>query len=90
MGQTVGRSSPRGEYVVDRPIRPQDVAATVYHHLGIDWRHASFTDGLNRPLAVIEHGEPIRELVRILPASMLAVYVAPAFLDKQTPRFTGR
>ena len=63
MGQVIGRSSPRGEYVVDRPVTPQDVAATVYHHLGID-QHALFHDGLNRPFPVIEHGEPIRELVR--------------------------
>src|SRR6185295_7265235 len=34
MGQTIGRSSERGEYVTDRPISPQDVASTVYHHLG--------------------------------------------------------
>ena len=26
MGQVIGRSSPRGEYVVDRSITPQDVA----------------------------------------------------------------
>jgi hypothetical protein len=63
MGQAIGRSSPRGEYVVDRPITPQDVAATVYHHLGIDGR-TIFTDSLSRPVPVIEHGEAIRELVR--------------------------
>ena len=39
MGQVIGRSSPRGEYVIDRPITPQDVAATVFHHLGIDGRN---------------------------------------------------
>ena len=38
MGQVIGRSNARGEHVVDRPISPQDVAATVYHHLGIDAR----------------------------------------------------
>jgi hypothetical protein len=64
MGQVIGRSSPRGEHVVDRPVTPQDVAATVYHHLGIDSHRESFTDGLNRPFPVIEHGEAIRELVR--------------------------
>jgi hypothetical protein len=63
MGQVIGRSSPRGEYVVDRPVRPQDVAATVYHHLGLDL-HTAFSDNLNRPLPIIEHGEPIRELLR--------------------------
>jgi hypothetical protein len=64
MGQVIGRSSSRGEYVVDRPVTPQDVAATVYHHLGIDGHNASFTDNLGRPVPVIEQGEPIRELLR--------------------------
>jgi uncharacterized protein (DUF1501 family) len=63
MGQVIGKSSPRGEYVVDRPISPQDVAATVYHHLGIDGRETHFSDGLGRPYALIENGDPIRELV---------------------------
>jgi hypothetical protein len=64
MGQVIGRSSPRGEYVVDRPVTPQDVAATVYQHLGIDWHNTTFMDGLNRPYHVIERGEAIRELLR--------------------------
>jgi hypothetical protein len=63
MGQVIGRSSPRGEYVTDRPITPQDVAATVFHHLGIDSRNVAFTDALGRPIHLIETGQPIRELV---------------------------
>ena len=63
MGHVIGRSSPRGEYVVDRPVTPQDVAATVYRHLGIDGRNASFTDNLARPMPVIENGAAIHELV---------------------------
>jgi hypothetical protein len=63
LGQTVGRSSAKGEYVVDRPISPEDVVATVYHHLGIDGHAVHFRDGLNRPFALVEHGHPIRELV---------------------------
>jgi hypothetical protein len=63
MGQVIGRSSPRGETVVDRPIRPQDVAATVYHHLGIDGAALAFPDHQGRALPLIEHGQPIRELV---------------------------
>jgi hypothetical protein len=62
MGQVIGRSSPRGEHVVERPLRPDDVAATVYHHLGIDARAISFRDALDRPLALLDAGEPIREL----------------------------
>lgn len=63
MGQVIGRSSPRGEYVTDRPITPQDVAATVYHHLGIDSRNIFLPDALNRPVHVIESGRPIAELL---------------------------
>jgi hypothetical protein len=63
MGQVIGSSSARGEHVVDRPLDPQDVAATVYHHLGIDASAVSFHDHLDRPLALIERGTPIRELV---------------------------
>ena len=63
MGQTIGRSSARGEHVVDRPIDPQDVAATIYRHLGIDARSVTFYDNLDRPLPLLDRGEPIRELV---------------------------
>jgi hypothetical protein len=63
MGQVIGRSSARGEHVVDRPISPQDVAATIYHHLGIDARAVTFDDRAGRPTYLIERGEPIRELV---------------------------
>jgi hypothetical protein len=63
MGQVIGRSSERGEHVVDRPFTPQDVAATVYHHLGIDGAKTVFEDRTGRPTYLIEKGEPIRELV---------------------------
>jgi hypothetical protein len=63
MGQVIGRSSAKGEHVVDRPISPQDVAATVYHHLGIDSRSITFEDRAGRPTYLIDKGEPIRELV---------------------------
>ena len=62
-GQVVGKSSPRGEYVAERPLDPQDVAATVYHHLGIDARDITVPDRTGRPMYLLEKGEPIRELV---------------------------
>ena len=62
-GLAVGRSSARGEAVIDRPVSPQDVACTVYHHLGIDARSVAFRDRNDRPIYLIEDGEPIRELV---------------------------
>lgn len=63
MGQTIGRSSERGERVVDRPIDPQDVAATIYHHLGINAPSVEFRDHLDRPLTLLDRGQPIRELI---------------------------
>jgi uncharacterized protein (DUF1501 family) len=63
MGQVVGKSTPRGEYVADRPISPQDVAATIYHHLGIDASKVAFPDAQRRPVYLIENGRPIRELL---------------------------
>jgi uncharacterized protein (DUF1501 family) len=63
MGQPIGRSTHRGEEVADRPLTPQDVAATIYHHLGINARQVSFRDLLDRPMPLIDSGEPIRELV---------------------------
>lgn len=62
MGQVIGRSSARGEHVVDRPISPQDVAATVYQHLGIDARSLTFDDRAGRPTYLIENGAPVEEL----------------------------
>lgn len=63
MGQVIGASDGRGERVTDRPYDPQDVAATVYHHLGIDARQVVFRDRLNRPMPLLDRGAPIRELV---------------------------
>ena len=62
MGQVIGQSDARGAHVADRPLSPEDVTATVYHHLGID-RSLSFPGFDGRPLYIVERGEPIRELV---------------------------
>ena len=62
-GLAVGKTNPRGEYPVDRPLTPEDVSATVFHHLGIDATQVAFPDQTGRPIYLVEHGEPIRELV---------------------------
>jgi uncharacterized protein (DUF1501 family) len=64
MGQVVGRSTPKGEYVADRPVSPQDVTATVFRHLGIDARKVHFPDTQTRPTALVETGEAVRELFK--------------------------
>ena len=63
MGQTIGKSDANGAYVSDRPLHPEDVAATVYHHLGIDARNTAIPDLTGRGRYLVERGEPIRELL---------------------------
>lgn len=63
MGQTIGLSDDHGAYVAERPLHPEDVAATVYHHLGIDGRQTAIPDRSGRPRYLVERGEVIRELL---------------------------
>ncbi len=61
-GQVVGASSARGDAPRDRPLRPEDVLATVYHVLGIDPRQRVRDErGRLRPL--LDRGTPVRELI---------------------------
>ena len=61
MGQVIGATSSRGEYPSERPLTPQDLLATVYQHLGIGYGH-EFRDFTGRPIPILFHGLPIREL----------------------------
>jgi hypothetical protein len=62
MGQVIGATNRRGEYPVERPLKPQDLLATIYRHLGIDHR-AEFQDFSGRPIRILPEGEPIQELL---------------------------
>jgi hypothetical protein len=62
MGQVIGATNSRGEHPRQRPLTPQDLLATVYQHLGIDWRH-EFHDFTGRPIPIVSGATPIRELV---------------------------
>jgi hypothetical protein len=62
MGQVIGATTSKAEYPVERPLAPQDLLATIYRHLGIDYR-ATIADFAGRPQHILSSGEPIRELV---------------------------
>jgi hypothetical protein len=62
MGQVIGATTSRGEHPRERPLTPQDLLATVYHHLGIDPRQA-FRDFTGRPIPIFSDGAAIAELV---------------------------
>jgi hypothetical protein len=62
MGQVIGSTNAKGEVPKDRPLTPNDLWATIYRHLGIDYNHA-FLDHSGRPMPILPFGEPIRELI---------------------------
>lgn len=62
MGQVIGATNSKAEYPTERPLTPQDLLATVYHHLGIDPQH-EFIDFAGRPQRILYHGTPIPELL---------------------------
>jgi Protein of unknown function (DUF1501) len=45
----------------ERPLSPKDLLATLYRHLGIDYRR-DFKDFSGRPIPILSEGEPIQEL----------------------------
>jgi len=62
-GQVVGSTNSKGEHPKDRPLTPNDLWATMFRHLGVDYHNTSFLDHTGRPMPILPYGEPIAELV---------------------------
>jgi hypothetical protein len=62
MGQAIGSSSARGERPQDRRVTAPQVLATLYRAMGID-PSRTFTNGIGRPVHILDDREPIRELL---------------------------
>jgi hypothetical protein len=62
MGQVIGSTNARGEHPKERPLTPNDLWATMFRHLGIDYQNTSFLDHRGRPMPILSSGEPIAEL----------------------------
>ena len=61
-GRVVGSSDEIGYAPKDRPVTPAEIAATVYHGLGID-PATELPGPQSRPIRLVDHGiEPIEEL----------------------------
>ncbi|HKM56948.1 MAG TPA: DUF1501 domain-containing protein [Isosphaeraceae bacterium] len=58
-GMVYGESDKIGAYVKDKPVRPQDLSATIYHALGVPFESRLTKDGISRPLST---GQPILDL----------------------------
>jgi len=62
-GQVIGSTDSRGSDIATRPIGPSDLAATVFHHLGID-PSTHWIDRQGRPVPIVtQGGSPISELI---------------------------
>jgi hypothetical protein len=61
-GKVVGSTDARGYDVKEAPVRPADLGATVFRHLGIDLT-TQWTDSRGRPHSIVtQGGRPIPEL----------------------------
>jgi uncharacterized protein (DUF1501 family) len=60
-GQVYGSSDRSAAYPATNPVSPADIAATIYHCLGVD-PHAHITDQQERPFVVV-NGRPINALL---------------------------
>jgi hypothetical protein len=63
VGQVVGSTNSRGEEPRSRPMTPNDLWATMFRHLGIDYQNTHFLDHTGRPMPILPYGTPITELL---------------------------
>ncbi len=61
-GQVIGASSRDGGEIANRPVTPGDLAATIYHHMGVPL-NATYNDHQGRPIFIVDEGAPLKELV---------------------------
>ncbi len=63
-GQVIGVTDRIGAEPVERPVKFQEVFATLYHNIGIDLSTATVQDSRGRPHYLVDPGiQPIRELI---------------------------
>jgi hypothetical protein len=60
-GIVYGRSDKDAAYPADHPVSPEDLAATIFHALGIDVE-LRLPDRQGRPVQILEGGRPLVEL----------------------------
>jgi hypothetical protein len=61
-GRIVGKSDEIGAYPVERPVKPAEIVATIFHSLGLDLE-THLPGPQSRPFSLVDYGtQPIREL----------------------------
>ena len=51
MGQVIGATNAKGEHPIHGELAPQDIHATIYHHLGIDYQQ-TYNNPAGRPIQI--------------------------------------
>lgn len=62
-GQVIGASEYDGSHIAERPVTPADLAATIYHHMGVP-QDGQYLDDKGRPRNIVEeNGRPLHEII---------------------------
>lgn len=61
-GQVLGATDEQGARVIDRPVSPEEIAATILHLVGIH-PQTEFRKPDGRPIQYVDHAAPIHELL---------------------------
>jgi len=61
-GTILGSSDALAGEPKDRPVSVEDFTSTIYHLLGINYNKDLMASG-NRPIAIMQNGQPLRELL---------------------------
>ncbi len=61
-GQVIGATEADGGQIKERRVTPGDLAATIYHHMGVPL-DATYLDNTGRPHYLVANGRPIQELL---------------------------
>ena len=64
MGQIIGSTNDKGERPQDRPVSYQELLATIYHSMGINFNQ-TFLNQAGRPVSILPSGQPIAELTTL-------------------------
>jgi uncharacterized protein (DUF1501 family) len=62
-GRVVGSSDRIAGEAAERPVHVHEILATLYHNVGINVATAQIVDPAGRPRYLLDHREPIRELL---------------------------
>lgn len=62
-GQVIGATDRTAGTAIERPVHYKDVAATLFHNLGIDSLRTTINDTRGRPQYLIDDGQPIAEVI---------------------------